>query len=130
MAYYRKMLRAPLGADTAHGPSWYRAMGSISSQPPGQRVRTMPRVRQNTLGSLGDDAPAGTTLSQPTVTDPATLAWQANVLARLDAGVATMQKAELQKWLQIAATVSIPLAAAIWKMIFKGGAKAISDTGL
>src|SRR5262249_55674238 len=129
MTYYRKML--PMGGDTAHGPSWYRAMGSIVSQPPGQRVRAMPRLsRPNTLGSLGDDAPAPTTLSQPTVADPATLQWQANVLARLDAGVATLQKAELQKWLQIVATVAIPLSAALWKAIFRGGAKAISDTGL
>jgi hypothetical protein len=62
-----------------------------------------------------------TTLSNPTITDP-TLQWQANVLSQLQAGVATMQKAELQKWLQIAATLSIPLAAAIWRAIFRRGA--------
>jgi hypothetical protein len=88
----------------------------------------MPRVRRPivSLGSLGDDAPGSTTLSQPTIPDPATLQWQADVKAQLQAGVATLQKAELQKWLQIIATVSIPLSAAIWKMIFKRG----SDAGL
>jgi hypothetical protein len=85
------------------------------------------------LGSLGEDTTgAGNTLSQPTlsqptIADPATLQWQGNVLAQLQAGVATLQKANLQKWLQIIATVSIPLSAAIWKMIFKKGVS--SDTG-
>jgi hypothetical protein len=75
------------------------------------------------LGSLGDDTSGAgsTTLSQPTLVDPVTLQWQGNVLAQLQAGVATLKKAELQKWLQIAATLSIPLAAAVWKMIFKKG---------
>ena len=63
------------------------------------------------LGSLGDD-----TLSGPTITDP-TAAWQANVLNQLQAGVDTLQKAELQKWLQIAATVSIPILGLIWKKL-------------
>jgi hypothetical protein len=100
-------------------------MGSIASQPPGQRVLRGP----NTLGSLGDDAPGGSTLAAPTIADPATMQWQANVLAQLQAGVATMQKAELQKWLQIAATVLIPVSAAIWKAIFRGG-RSVSDTGV
>jgi hypothetical protein len=52
--------------------------------------------------------------------------WQADVLSQLKAGVATMQKAELQKWLQIIATVSIPLSAAIWKAIFRKGSS-VSD---
>ena len=84
-----------------------------------------PRV---SLGSLGDDTGGSTTLSQPTLPDPATLQWQADVKAQLQAGVATLQRAELQKWLQIAATLSIPLAAAVWKMIFKKGVG--SDTGV
>ncbi len=95
-----------------------RALSGSSTVIPQYR---RPRV---SLGSLGDDA-SGTTLSQPTLPDPATLQWQADVKAQLAAGVATMQKAELQKWLQIAATVSIPLFAAIWKVIFKRG---VSDT--
>lgn len=100
------------------GPAWYRAMGGVSSQPPGAPVLLVPR-RGNPLGSLGDDQP-GTTLSAPTLVDPA-LEWQKNVLSQLQAGVDTLKKAELQKWLQIAATVMIPVSAAIWKAIFKSG---------
>ncbi len=125
MSYHRRT-RA-LGADTSHGPRWYTAMGSLSSQPPGPRIyqiRPLPR----TLGSLGDDTGGATTLSAPTITDPAVLQWQGQVLSQLQAGVATMQKAELQKWLQIAATVLIPVSAAIWKAIFKSGR--LSDTGV
>lgn len=99
-----------------------RSMGSVVSQPMGRRVsRIVPQ-----LGSLGDDPTPPTTLSEPTLTD-ATALWQGNVLSRLDAGVKTLQVAEMQKWLQIAATLSIPLAAAVWKMIFKRG---VSDTGV
>lgn len=104
-----------------------RGLGSVVSQP-NQRLMRIPR-RLPTLGSLGDDAPP-TTLSEPTVgtvgTDPNTVQWQANVLAQLQAGVVTMQHAELQKWLQIAATVLIPVSAAVWNMIFKSGKDAAS----
>ena len=127
MSYFRRT-RA-LRADTSHGPHWYTSMGSLASQPPGARIY---RIRPaGSLGSLGDDAGGGSTLSQPTLTDPATVQWQANVLAQLQAGVKTMQTAEFQKWLQIGATLSIPVAAAIWKAIFKSGSKSgISDTGV
>ena len=94
-----------------------RAVGSISSQPPRPRLQRLPPG----LGSLGDTPANPTTLSTPTLADPSTIQWQDNVLAQLQAGVATLQKANLQKWLQIVATVSIPLSAAIWKMIFKKG---------
>jgi hypothetical protein len=105
-----------LSGDTSHGPAWYRAMGGVSTRFPA-RVPT----RRPALGSLGDDAPAPTTLSTPTIADP-TFQWQGDVLAQLRAGVETMKKAELQKWLQIIATVSIPLSAAIWRLIFRRGA--------
>jgi hypothetical protein len=99
-----------------HGPKWYRAMEGVST-----RFATPPVPRALLgLGSLGDEPVAPTTLSQPT------LQWQEDVLAQLRTGVATLQHgertAELQKWLQIAATLSIPLAAAVWRMIFKRGA--------
>jgi hypothetical protein len=118
VSYHSKRRRlAQLSGDMTHGPSWYRAMGGLASQPPGRRVaRRMPA-----LGSLGTDDPnAGTTLSTPTITDP-TVQWQADVLTQLRSGVDTLRTAELQKWLQIAATLSIPLAAAVWRMIFKKG---------
>jgi hypothetical protein len=112
-----------------------RALSGVSTTFPAYRK---PRVPFGALGTLGDDttstltgpptaAGVAGTLAQPTLmqsigADPATLQWQTNVLAQLQVGVATLQKAELQKWLQIAATVSIPLFTAIWKIIFKKGA--------
>lgn len=116
MSYFMRN-RSAMSGDTSHGPRWYTAMGSIASQPPSRRfARGTPYM----LGSLGDDAPAPNTLSNPTIADPtANAAWQADVLNQLKAGVKTMQTAELQKWLQIIATVSIPLAGAIWSLILK-----------
>jgi len=96
-----------------------RALSGVSTMVP----RYRPVVY---LGSLGDDtSDAGSTLSQPTLTDPATAQWQASVLTQLQSGVDTLRKAELQKWLQIAATLSIPLAGVVWKWIFKKGASEI-----
>lgn len=117
MSYHARRRRLALSGDMTHGPKWYRAMGGLASQPPGRPVsRRMPP-----LGSLGaDESGSGTTLSTPTITDP-TAQWQAEVIAQLRAGVDTLRTAELQKWLQILATLSIPLAAAVWKMIFKKG---------
>lgn len=116
MSYHHRRRRLQLSGDMAHGPSWYRAMEGLSSQPPGRKVsRSMP-----VLGSLGADPSSGTTLSTPTLVDPF-LQWQADVLAQLRAGVDTLRTAEVQKWLQIAATLSIPLAAAVWRMVFKKG---------
>jgi len=116
MSYQRKRL----ALSGSRGPDWYRAMGGVSSQPRDLRVS---RRYGPALGSLGDDAPPGTTLSNPTVVDPtANAQWQASVLAQLQAGVNTLKTAELQKWLQVIATVSIPLSAAIWRMIFRRGA--------
>ena len=112
MSYHQKSLAV------ARRP---RPMGSVVSQPMGMRVSR----RVQTLGSLGDEAASPTTLSTPTISDP-TAQWQDDVLSRLDAGVKTLQVAEMQKWLQIVATLSIPLAAAVWKMIFKRG---VSDSG-
>lgn len=124
MSYQRRRRRPQPGSqrqlagDTSHGPSWYVAMGGVSGRPPGPRVAGRAPAA---LGSLGNDTGGTTTLSDPTIADPS-VQWQADVLAQLRAGVATLQKAELQKWLQILATVSIPLSAAIWRMIFRRGA--------
>lgn len=94
-----------------------RAMSGISSAP-----RMLPRQYRamNGMGSLGDDTAPPTTLSTPTLTDPATSQWQGAVLVQLQQGVNTLKTAELQKWLQIAATLAIPVAGAVWRMIFKG----------
>jgi len=112
MSYFRRPQRALSGGP----PAWYRAMSGVSSMPP---RRKLPQVQS--LGSLGDAPSDPTTLSTPTVTDP-TAAWQAEVLLNLQAGVKTLQMAEMQKWLQIAATLAIPLSAAVWKAIFRRGA--------
>ena len=125
MSYHRRpRVVRQLAGDTAHGPSWYTSMGGIVSRPPGRRIlRRMPP-----LGSLGEDPPDPNTLATPTLPpfDPSGQ-WQDAVLTQLRAGVDTLKRAELQKWLQILATVSIPLSAAIWKMIFKRG---VSDSGV
>jgi hypothetical protein len=79
-------------------------------------IRYVSSRTRNTLGSLGDDPIPATTLDTPTVTDP-TQQWQDQVLSQLQSGVAVLKAGELQKWLQIAATLSIPLAAAVWRAI-------------
>lgn len=93
-----------------------RGLGGTTTSFSSSLPRRLPPL---VLGSLGDDAPPGNTLANPTVSDP-TAVWQGKVLSQLEAGVKTLQTAELQKWLQIAATLSIPLAGAIWNLIFKG----------
>jgi hypothetical protein len=92
-------------------------MEGVQSRPQGQRIgRNVFGYRD--LGSLGQDDGAPTSLTQPTINDPyvqATLEWQAKMLKALSEGAKTL---ELQRWMQIAATLSIPLAAAAWRVIF------------
>lgn len=38
-----------------------------------------------------------------------------------------VERDELQRWLQLGATLAIPLSAAIWKMIFRAGRRASDD---
>lgn len=69
---------------------------------------------------MGDDVAAvtptdGSTLaSETTDLNRKMLATQQNTLAWLQAAES---RAKLQKWVQIAATLSIPLAGAIWRVI-------------
>lgn len=113
------MYKKALGAGP---PRWYQAMQGLQGL---QGLPSQPRLRKvsrYSLGSLGaDDGGGGTTLSNPTVSDPLTIQWQADVLAEIRRGVATLKTEEMQRWLQVAATLAIPLSAAIWKMIFKRG---------
>ncbi len=113
----RRVPKAALAGD--YGPSWYRAMNGVSTQLPSPRIGGS--LMLGALGSLGDDPPADTTLSTPTVTDP-TFQWQGQVLAQLQAGVEEMKRSDRYKLLQIIATLSIPLAAAAWRVIFRRGA--------
>lgn len=90
-----------IGAGSAmHGvPDWYRAMSGCS---------------------LGDDAP---TTGAATLTD-GTATWQQAMLStsqRIAAAQEEFTKREsLQRWIQIGATLAIPLSAAIWRAIFRG----------
>lgn len=82
-------------------------------------------VPRRSLGSLGaTDEPDKSTLSDPTISD---VQWRANVIGQLQAGVATLKHAELQKWLQIAATLLIPVSTAIWKAFVKSSAATSSS---
>lgn len=97
-----------------------RALSGVSTELP-------KRLPYRGLGSLGDDPPAGTTLGQPTLLDPATAQFQQQVLAYLKQGDDLMRTANLTKWAQVVATICIPLTAALWKAIFKRG---VSVTGV
>ncbi len=103
------------------------AMAGLSSRPygapaPHTALGAAPRWYREQLGSLGDDTASSPDLAAPTLADPQ---WQADMLS------ATQQIVKLQqdqvakdRWIryaQIAATLSIPLAAAVWKAIFRGG---------
>lgn len=95
-----------------------RAFSGVSTVIPAARRR-----RPSGLGSLGDDGDSGT-LSQPTLVDPVTVAWQNSVLSQLQAGVEAMKRAETQKWIQVGATVMIPVFTMIWKAIVRRGSPA------
>lgn len=92
-----------------------RALSGVSTRIPALRARSL-----SGLGSLGDDGDSGT-LSQPTLVDPATVQWQSAMLAQVQAGVESMRRAETQKWVQVGATIMIPVFTMIWKAIVKRG---------
>ena len=105
-----------------------RALSGVSTELPARMPA--PYRGRALLGSLGDDATATpgttltgpTTLAVPTILDPATAQFQQLVTQQLTQGVELMRTANLTKWLQIAATVSIPVFAAFWKHFFRKGA--------
>lgn len=81
------------------GPSWYRAMQGAS---------------------LGDDD----VITEPTITDAQfTRDWQGQMLAaqnRLaETGAKYVRQEKVQKALQLAATLAIPLSAVAWRWIFQ-----------
>lgn len=117
-----RISRAALGDITEYG--------TLASQPPVikkpvSRVRYMPVGRAPAWYSemqgvtLGDD----TTLTDtPPTSGGDQAAIQAQILADLNRGISELK---LQRWLQIIATLSIPAAAQLWKLILrKRGAKA------
>lgn len=78
-----------------------------------------PRARARAMGSLGDDtlAASGTTAS----TADSTAQFQTQMLASqqdlFTLAKTTSSTLTTQRWLQIAATLSIPLAGLVWKWI-------------
>ncbi len=79
----------------------------------GRRARPLGRG----LGSLGDDsptAPMGDMASQQ-------LAELRRISEFQRQWVAAVEGEKLQKWIQIGVTASIPLFAALWRIIFKTG---------
>ncbi len=98
------------------------SLNGIQSRPTDRRVAlagvqsrpTDRRVVLGGLGSLGDTDPAA----------PMTEAeWRSQMLASQAEMTAWqkqwVQKDELQRWLQLAAVVSLPVIAAVWKLIGK-----------
>lgn len=81
-------------------PDWYRAMAGAS---------------------LGDDTPTSGAVE---LTD-GTVRWQQAMLSTNQAILAAQQeftkREQMARYVQIAATLSIPLAAAVWRLIFRGG---------
>ncbi len=105
-----------------------RALGSIQSNPIlHRRVPRYLQVMRAPLGTLGDDtlgatvAPANpaTAASAPALmlTDPQFQQMIDTMSSVRDWQKQWVQKDELQRWIQIAATVSIPVLAGIWRAI-------------
>ena len=109
-------------------PATRIGMNGLSSRPPGAPISRSalgdaPRWYSAMYGtSLGDDTtPASAT---PVLTDGPT-DWQASMLSNsnqlLSAWQDYIKKDQIARYVQVAATLAIPLSAAIWRMIFKSG---------
>jgi len=101
-------LRRPLGAIAV--PS--RARTAIAVPGLGS-TQSRPASHQRVLGTLGDDTPS---------IDATQTQWQQDLLATAkesrDWQARWVKKDETQRWIQIGATVCIPLFAALWRGIF------------
>lgn len=78
------------------------------------RMPVAPRPRGRSLGSLGDDTLA-TGATDPTVAFQTALLASQQQLFQL--AKTTSDTLTVQRWMQIAATLSIPLAGLVWKWI-------------
>lgn len=94
--------------------------------PPARARQRMPQPQMQGFGSLGDstdqEPPTSlSTSSTPTIVDPATSAWQASMLEQTRIIAAAQQDFTARevkaRYLQIAATLAIPLAAAAWRAV-------------
>ena len=107
MSYFRKALGG-IQSQPPGGRVYRGALAGVQSQPPGGRVS------RNALGSLGDDTPETRAFQEALLTETRRI--QEHERDRL-------HKEELRGYLQIAATLSIPLAAAIWRALGIGKGK-------
>lgn len=99
----RRRARAELGS-----------LGSVQSTLPLSGGRAMGSVQSSyAFAGLGDEAPAA---------EMTELEWRARMLAAQTTNTEWtarwVKRDEMQRWIQIAATLSIPLAAAVWRAIF------------
>lgn len=113
-------VRRPLGGVSSQppGPRIGRrapiALSGVSSQPPGLPLARRALV---SLGSLGADDASITT---PTLVDPETRAYRQRMEKYQQDLIAGQQADKMQKWVAIGATISIPVFAAIWRLIGVG----------
>lgn len=92
------------------------SMAGVSSQPPGLPVARMALAPLNGV-ALGED----TTLAKPTIEDPAYRTEMLTLQRELVAAQKHWAEGDkTQKWIQIAATIMIPVTAAIWRAIGVG----------
>lgn len=94
-------------------------LGGVSSQPPGLPVATR---SLSGLGSLGADE---SSITAPTLIDPAETRAYRQRMEKYQQDLIAAQRHwaegdKFQKWVQIGATVSIPVFAAIWRLIGVG----------
>lgn len=91
------------------------ALGGVSSQPPGRRISIY------ALQPFGDVTTDPAMVTTPTLTDPQ---WAKDLVASQREMTAWQAKwvteDKFRRYIQIAATLSIPLAAAIWRAIGLG----------
>lgn len=125
------MVSAAVNAKDPQQSKRVRSMSQrmFGTQPHGRSAMAgVPNWYKNQLGSLGDDTSASSqSLTVPTLVEPGPvmaqwqqdmLASQAQAMAKQDSYLAIETK---QRWMQIIATLSIPVAAAIWRAIFRAG---------
>lgn len=122
-----------VGAHVHLGQPWRGVsrigMSGVSSRPSGARVARgaigdgPPGWYQAMYGaSLGDDTQSST----PSLTDGPTQ-WQSAMLDNSNQLLAAWQeyikRDQIARYVQVAATLAIPLSAAIWRMIFRSGGR-------
>ena len=135
MSYVRRPRRVPIRSYPVR-PSG--SLGGVQSQPTGPRVQSgslvslggvqsLPRglpVTSGAMVSMGSLGADDQSITSPTLVDPETRAYRERSLRNQEELIAAQRRwaegDKTQKWIQIAATVMIPVTAAIWRMIGVG----------